>query len=226
MCTNDRGLRHADLLRLQQLFDTQFPVGAFAHSGGLETYSHVAGFDAAALHDLLAGQLERGWGRLELAVAALAFDRGWDLAALDALAAEVQAWKPVPGQREASLKLGRRWAAIGRRLFPAEMDGFALRRPHQSVVVGALARRLDAPRAETILLYAQSTLSSSLAAATRSMSLSPEQAQETLIRLQPAVVIAAERAAANPEESFYAATPGLDVRAHQQAYLHTRLFQS
>ena len=27
------------LLRLLQLFDSQFPVGAFAHSGGLETYA-------------------------------------------------------------------------------------------------------------------------------------------------------------------------------------------
>jgi hypothetical protein len=30
-------------LRLLQLFDSQFPVGAFAQSGGVETYAAIGG---------------------------------------------------------------------------------------------------------------------------------------------------------------------------------------
>ena len=48
----------------------QFPVGSFAHSGGLETYAQM---DAGVheLRELLAHQIALGWGRLDLAIAAL-----------------------------------------------------------------------------------------------------------------------------------------------------------
>ena len=176
--------------------------------------------------ELLAAQIEHGWGRLDLAAFTLAWRAADDHAELERLAAEAEAWKLVPSQRLASLRLGRRMAALAARLFPTAGAGPKLSRPHLCVTAGALTRRLELPLEESLLLFAQSNLSASLAAATRAMSLSPEQAQELLIRLQPALPPAAERAAQDPLASFYAATPGLDVRAHQQAGLHTRLFQS
>src|SRR4051812_50199579 len=63
------GLR---LLRLLQLFDSQLPVGAFAHSGGLETYGQ-AGAGLSALRQLMTNQIAPGWGRGELAAACLAW---------------------------------------------------------------------------------------------------------------------------------------------------------
>ncbi|MEP6918606.1 MAG: hypothetical protein ABJC89_23395, partial [Acidobacteriota bacterium] len=62
----------AHLLRILQLFDSQFPIGAFAHSGGLETYGQSgAGLDA--LRELMTNQVMLGWGRSELAGACLAW---------------------------------------------------------------------------------------------------------------------------------------------------------
>ena len=58
------------------------------------------------------------------------------------------------------------------------------------------------------------------------MPLSPEQAQEILITLQPQLSQAITRVLTDPKASFFSATPAIDLRAHQQAYLHTRLFQS
>ena len=54
------------LLRLLQLFDSQFPVGAFAHSSGVETYAALGG-SVPELREVLRAQIELGWGRSELA---------------------------------------------------------------------------------------------------------------------------------------------------------------
>ena len=65
-----------------------------------------------------------------------------------------------------------------------------------------------------------------MAAATRCMSVSPEQAQGLIVELQPALAAAAERALHATEDKLFTCTPALDIRCHQQALLHTRLFQS
>src|SRR3954470_22643782 len=95
-------------LRLQQIFDSQFPVGAFAHSGGLETYASLGG-GLAELRDVLRGQIAMGWGRSELGAAHLA----WRAADVDRrelvrLARQLDAVKVVPAIRSASVGLGRR----------------------------------------------------------------------------------------------------------------------
>src|SRR6185369_2688382 len=93
------------LLRLFQLFDSQFPVGAFAHSGGLETYGQT-GARLTELRELIASQVTHGWGRGELVAAALA----WAAAAkpdgmpeLRRLGAIVSALKIIPSVRHASV---------------------------------------------------------------------------------------------------------------------------
>ena len=63
-------------------------------------------------------------------------------------------------------------------------------------------------------------------AATRCLPLSPERVQELLIALQPKLAEAVEWVLHDPAASMFSATPAADLRAHQQACLHTRLFQS
>ncbi len=230
--TSPRGGPEADrtaaesvaLIRLLQLHDSQFPTGAFAHSNGLETYAQE-GLDADGLRELLRSQLQLGWGRLDLA----AWVRAWldpDPAALDRLGAEMSAWKPVPGLRSSSLRMGARTAKLAARLWPEMADLRGLAHPHHAVVSGAVGRRFGLRRRDGVLAYAQATLTSSLNAATRCMPLSPERAQEIAVELAPTVVHAAERASDDPQASFWSATPGADLAAHRQARLTTRLFQS
>ena len=45
-------------------------------------------------------------------------------------------------------------------------------------------------------------------------------------RIARAIVEAADEVLADPEAALYTTTPGLDIRAHQQASLYSRLFQS
>ena len=211
------------LLRLQQMFDSQFPLGGFAHSWGIETYSHL-GLDTHGLERLLRNMIAAGWGKLDLAAAALAHRNAGDAPALGRLAGEVDAMKVVAGPREASLQLGRRTLGLMDRLHPGVCT--VVSPPHHCVVVGAAGAALGIPRRELLAAFAQSSAMACLAAATRCMPLGPAQAQEILTRLQPDMLDAAENALADPEAAMFASTPGLDVRHHQQASLYSRLFQS
>jgi urease accessory protein len=212
-------------LRLLQLFDSQFPIGAYVYSGGLETYGQ-RGISIVALRDLLASQIACGWGRLDLAAMALAYTNAHEAPALRALSAELSAWKVIPSARDSSLRLGRRTLALAQRLFPDAASNIALPNPHHAIVLGVLAARFQMPPRDALLACAQSTLTSALLAATRCMPLSPGQAQEILVELQPRLLDAVDRVLTDPEGSLFAATPALDIRAHQQLLLATRLFQS
>jgi urease accessory protein len=211
-------------LNLLQLSDTAFPIGSFAHSSGLETYAQ-RGMTKVELGAYLRNQLELGWGRLDLAAVALAH-QAENLERLDELCSELTAWKPIPGLQQTSLKLGGRLLNLSRRLFPEVARELVLTQPHHAVVLGALSKCLDIDLPSLLLAYAQNTITNQLIAATRCMSLSPEQAQEILVRLQPFILQSVETVSSNPSASFFSATPATDIRAHEQAFLYTRLFQS
>jgi urease accessory protein len=236
------------LLRLLQLFDSQFPVGAFAHSGGIETYASL-GAGVSDLREILHAQIVLGWGRSELAAAHLA----WRAAApekgdsrlflgpspispcgeavtgkggcpLFLLARHVDALKVVPAVRNASVGLGRRTLELLRRVYPdAAVD---VDPPHHAVIIGAAARRLGIGVRELLPAYGQSLAMGTLAAALRCMPVSPAQAQALLADAHDDLARAVERALADPEGTMFTCTPALDIRSHEQAFLRTRLFQS
>jgi urease accessory protein len=210
------------LLRLLQIFDSQFPVGAFAHSGGVETYAALGG-GGGELADVLDAQIALGWGRSDLATTCLAWREQRDRDLL-LLARRVDALKIVPAVHRASVGLGRRTLELLRRLYPeAVVD---VEPPHHAVVIGAAGRRLGIDVRELLLAYAQSLAMGTVTAALRCMPVSPVQAQRLLVEVQPALADAVDRAMADPEAGLFTCTPALDIRSHQQAFLRTRLFQT
>ncbi|MEM6428093.1 MAG: urease accessory UreF family protein [Deinococcota bacterium] len=209
------------------MFDSQLPVGAFAHSSGLETYGQLTNFDKQALKELLESQLTYGWGRLDLAAASQAWRLSQKDADLTELNDTVAASKVIPGLFQTSLKLGQRTYKLAKRLYdvpslPIDVPDDA----HQAVVIGWLGANLNLDERALILAFASSTVMTTLTSATRAMALSPEQAHEVLVSLHPQVERAVMRVLENPQEHLWSATPAADMRAHQQAFLHTRLFQS
>ena len=214
------------LLRLLQLFDSQLPVGAFAHSGGIETYAALGG-SLPELRDVLSAQIDLGWGRSELAGAFLAWDAAGGPSAdadLSRLAALMDALKVVPSIRQASLGLGRRTVDLLARLYPEVV--MQITPPHHAVVVGIAGRRLGIGARELLLAYGQSLAAGTLAAALRCMPVSPAQTQRLLTDSHERLVRAVDRAMTDPESCLFTATPALDIRSHQQQHLRTRLFQS
>jgi urease accessory protein len=221
-------MENASFLRLLQLFDSQFPIGAFAHSGGLETYAG-AGLDLAGLRELLANEIALGWSRGDLAAVRLAWREAAQPdapARLDALSRRVNAYKVIRSVRDTSLRLGARMQSLVRRLYPETMASLDVLPSHYAVVAGAAGRGLELPARELLLAFGQSTIAASLAAATRCMPVSPAQAQATLVELQPAIAAAVGRVLEDETGALFTCTPALDIRNHEQAFLHTRLFQS
>ena len=211
------------LLRLLQIFDSQFPVGAFAHSGGVETYASLDG-GLPELREILQAQIALGWGRSELAAAHLAWRAGHGDGSHCVLSRQVDALKVVPAVRHASIGLGRRTLDLLRRLYPdaaVEVDP-----THHAIVVGAAARRLGIGLQELLLAYAQSLATGTLTAALRCMPVSPAQAQRLLADAHGDIAVAVRRAIDDPETMLLTCTPALDIRSHEQAFLRTRLFQS
>ena len=214
-------------LQLFQLFDSQFPIGAFAHSGGLETYGQ-AGAGLPQLRELLAVQIRHGWGRAELAAASLAWAAagGPDSGSLARLAALVSAHKTIPSIHETSVRLGQRTLALLRRLYPDLSSLASIEPPHHAIVLGAAGRALALPLRELLVAYAHSLIAASVATATRCMPVSPAPGQELIVEFQPALAAAVSRAVEATEVDLFTCTPGLDIRCHQQSGLTTRLFQS
>ena len=215
-------IRDLALLRVLQLFDSQFPIGAFAHSSGVETYAALGG-SVPELREVLRAQIELGWGRSELAGACLAW-RAADSRELADLAVTLDALKVIPVVRETSIGLGRRTLDLVRRLYPDAV--VTVDPPHHALVVGAAGRRLGVEVRDLLLAFAQSLAMGTLTAAIRCMPVSPAQAQELLVEAHPRISLAVERAIADPTGSLFTCTPALDIRSFQQAHLHTRLFQS
>ena len=220
--------RDLALLQLFQLFDSQFPVGTFAHSGGLETYGQ-AGAGPAQLRELLEAQISSGWGRAELAAASLAWTAAGQsdaLCALSHLAVLVSAHKTIPSIHDVSVRLGRRTFTLLERLYPRLTWLAAIEPPHHAVVLGAAAQALAMPLRGLLVAYAHSLITGSVAAATRCMPVSPAHGQELIVELQPALAAAVSRAVEATEDDLFTCTTGLDIRCHQQSGLTTRLFQS
>jgi urease accessory protein len=213
-------------LRLQQIFDSQFPVGAFAHSGGIETYASL-GAGAAELRAILEAQIALGWGRSDLAAAYLAWlalSTNKGDSHLCRYARRLDALKVIPAVRSASIGLGRRTLELLRRVYPdAVVD---VDPPHHALVVGAAAQRLGIEPRGLLLAYGQSLAMGTLAAAMRCMPISPAQAQALLAETHSALVDAVDRVLIDPEAAMLTCTPALDIRSHEQAFLRTRLFQS
>jgi urease accessory protein len=211
-------------LRLLQIFDSQFPVGAFAHSGGVETYAALGG-GPAELADVLDAQLALGWGRSDLAAAHLAWRATKkEDPPLSLYARQLDALKVLPAVRKSSIGLGRRTVALLKRLYPeAVVD---VDPPHHAIVIGGATARLGIDARDGLLAYAHSLAMGTLAAGLRCMPVSPAQAQELLAGAHGAIAVAVDRALDDPESCFFTCTPALDIRSHQQSLLRTRLFQS
>jgi urease accessory protein len=223
-----------NLLALLHLCDSLFPIGAFAHSDGLESAATSMTDAAADLTGWVDVCLAETVGRLEGPVVWRAWkacaDCDWDT--IVALDRELIALRPSGSGRQATRAMGRRLLATWDALHPSSSVGrlIALARqralaPTLPVAFGAACASAEIGRREAVEGYAYTRLSGAISASMRVLPVGQSEGHAILARALERVppVVDAIAGSDAPLESF---SPLMDISAMSQQYLHARLFRS
>lgn len=223
-------------LALQQLADSAFPTGAFAHSFGLETYIQEGVIhDGTTLETFIAGTLRHGTRRsdaLALAAAHAAMSDD-DLPTILELDGRLTALKSATELRQASVQIGRQFLRTALRLYPVE----PLRRlrqfveegdcqGHHSVVFGAVCAVAGVGQGRAVAAYLHAHAAGQVSVAVRLIPLGATEGQRVLRSLHPAILETAEFVMESPDGELGGFTPALEIRSMQHARLFARLFLS
>ncbi|KAF0137910.1 MAG: urease accessory protein [Xanthobacteraceae bacterium] len=204
-----------DRLRLTQLLSPAFPIGAFAHSQGLEwAIAERRVQDGAAMQDWIAAVIERGSGFADVVFLSMGRRPRADLAALADL---YDAYLPAPGRRLEAAELGRGFRAL--------TDPSAPELPYVLALAHETAA-LTVPEVEVLALFLQSVAAQLLSVAVRFMPMGQGEAQRILAALAPVIADAAKKASGAGEEALLTFTIGADIAAMAQEHMETRIFRS
>jgi len=228
-------IRPDQLLMLLQWMDSAFPTGAFAHSGGLETYAqdeivrtpddllriiHVK-LEAAASTDLI------------IVHEAMAAYQDHDTATLSDLDDLCGASKIARETRHASEKIGRRLLENALNVYPdARLQAYRQRiagvegHGHHAVVHGLVCAAMSLDPQAALLAFAYGLAVNQTSAALKLMSIGQTQAQLVLSKAHAAMQTAVDAALTRTLDDFGGFTPALDIRAMQHETLFRRLFIS
>jgi len=217
------------MLPLYQVFDSLFPIGSYAFSGGMETYTQKGlVFDRESLTHYLNAQLYiLPYGDLGLAAKAA---QGEDFSLLDNLCA---AMKQPFEVRLTSERLGSRLLkTLGnfadypglKALSDAVADGRCT--GHYPVAVGLLIGDLAVEVDRALELYAYSLLSIMTNHAVKLVPLGQTYAQPALYDAMEGIPAAVHKAISAEIEELGVSGCGFDLRAMQHETLEGRLYSS
>ena len=205
-------------LTLMHWLSPAFPVGAFAYSHGLEqAIADGQVSDPETLQDWIATLITHGSARADAILLAAAFTAD-DPAQIDGHARAFAA--SAERLKEADLQ-GAAFCDTARAVWTIPLPGLTY-----PVAVGAAARAMDIPLAQTLPLYLHGFASNLVAAAQRLMPLGQTAGQQVLASLAPAITATATEAASSTLDDLAATSFAADIAAMRHETLQPRIFRT
>jgi urease accessory protein len=204
------------LLELLYLADSALPIGATAHSFGLETMVENGDLLPETLADFLA-DYAREAGTLEAGFVRRAWRNQEDL---ETLSHEFGARRLARESRDASLKMGKRFLELTNHLLPSSSIPTGL---HYPLAFGAVGAAVGIPEEAIVLAYLQQSIKGLVSACQRLMPLGQLAASRIIWNLMP-VMSQVALGSQLQENSCFAPLPEIGSMRHSS--LETRLFIS
>lgn len=211
------------LLRLLQFADSALPIGATAHSFGVEGLTAEGALTVPQIPAFLHAYLEET-GALDAQFCRRGFVCQTEPAWI-ALNAELSAWKPARESRTASLVLGRRFLRLAGSLTWVR---FADLDAHLAPAFGHAAQAFGLPPDTAVLAYLHQSTASIVSACQRLLPLGQAQAAEILWEIKPKIAAVTTQSAdsTTPNARGSSFFQMLDIASMRHPALATRLFIS
>jgi urease accessory protein len=233
--TDRESLSHLQLLHLA---DSALPIGALAHSFGLESLTSAEILTTANLESFLRAYIEEA-GLLEAVFCRQAYrlatatheefpvDRWVDLNF------QLGARKPAREARTGSATIGRTFLMAVNSLgdYPVLREALAAAKesgagPHHSLAFGLAAAVLRLDENLAALSFLHQSVASLVSACQRLLPLGQTEATRVMWNLKPAMIACAEASASCTIDAAFCFLPMLDWGAMEHPALSTRLFIS
>jgi len=220
-------------LTVLQLADSALPIGSLAHSFGLEALVYDGDLDSRVTHcpAALTGYLEDAlaeWLLLDAVYCREAHTRALESRSVDDLNQRLSALRLARESREASLTLGRRFAALVASLHPSPALGdlAVSEELHHSIAFGYTFGILEVNADLTVSAFLHQSILNIVSAAQRLLPLGQHLANRIVWGMKPAILDTMELTRSIPVADVRAFSHLSETASMRHSFLPTRLFIS